>query len=194
MPTYYIMDLADDMPAAVAKEMPSPQEIAACRWLPDDELARLCRRVRAHRLSGRPQLVPFAQRRRVRGRAAVVLRAHHRRAVDLHLGHERLGRLSAAGCGRAHAGHGVHSHGRLPPARRGRALGAAGAGGTGQRLAPGVPEGTVVVPLIVCSTPAGSARASWPAAPAPLRLPLLDRTMRAGRRDDSIRSPCCGAE
>ncbi len=39
MPTYYIMDLADDMPTAVAKEMPSPQEIAACRWLPDDELA-----------------------------------------------------------------------------------------------------------------------------------------------------------
>ena len=39
MPTYYIMDLADDMPAAVAKEMPSAAEIAACRWLPDDELA-----------------------------------------------------------------------------------------------------------------------------------------------------------
>jgi pimeloyl-ACP methyl ester carboxylesterase len=39
MPTYYIMDLADDMPAAVAKEMPSPAEIAACRWLPDAELA-----------------------------------------------------------------------------------------------------------------------------------------------------------
>ena len=39
MPTYYIMDLADDMPTAVAKEMPSPQAIAACRWLPDAELA-----------------------------------------------------------------------------------------------------------------------------------------------------------
>ena len=39
MPTYYIMDLADDMPAAVAKEMPSPAEIAACRWLPDRDLA-----------------------------------------------------------------------------------------------------------------------------------------------------------
>jgi pimeloyl-ACP methyl ester carboxylesterase len=39
MPTYYIMDLFDDMPAAVAKEMPSPAEIAACRWLPDAELA-----------------------------------------------------------------------------------------------------------------------------------------------------------
>src|SRR4026208_1804588 len=43
MPTYYIMDLADDMPTAVAKEMPSPQEIAACRWLPDDELAGYAR-------------------------------------------------------------------------------------------------------------------------------------------------------
>src|SRR5215211_4110324 len=39
MPTYYIMDLADDMPAAVAREMPSAAEIAACRWLPDRELA-----------------------------------------------------------------------------------------------------------------------------------------------------------
>ncbi len=39
MPTYYIMDLADDMPGAVAKEMPSAAEIAGCRWLPDEDLA-----------------------------------------------------------------------------------------------------------------------------------------------------------
>jgi pimeloyl-ACP methyl ester carboxylesterase len=39
MPTYYIMDLADEMPAAVAKQMPSAAEIAACKWLPDEELA-----------------------------------------------------------------------------------------------------------------------------------------------------------
>ncbi|MFZ2005517.1 MAG: alpha/beta fold hydrolase [Stellaceae bacterium] len=39
MPTYYIMDLADDMPAAVAREMPSPAEIAANKWLADSELA-----------------------------------------------------------------------------------------------------------------------------------------------------------
>jgi len=39
MPTYYIMDLADDMPTGVAKEMPSAIEIAACQWLPDRELA-----------------------------------------------------------------------------------------------------------------------------------------------------------
>jgi pimeloyl-ACP methyl ester carboxylesterase len=39
MPTYYVMDLADDMAQGVAKEMPSAAEIAACRWLPDRELA-----------------------------------------------------------------------------------------------------------------------------------------------------------
>ena len=39
MPTYYIMDLADDMPTGVVKEMPSAAEIAACKWLPDNELA-----------------------------------------------------------------------------------------------------------------------------------------------------------
>jgi pimeloyl-ACP methyl ester carboxylesterase len=38
MPTYYIMDLADGMAEAVAKEMPSPAEIAANTWLPDYEL------------------------------------------------------------------------------------------------------------------------------------------------------------
>ncbi len=39
MPTYYVMDLAEDMATTVAKEMPSANEIAACTWLPDDELA-----------------------------------------------------------------------------------------------------------------------------------------------------------
>lgn len=39
MPTYYIMDLADDMPAAVAGAMPSAAEIAANRWLTDADLA-----------------------------------------------------------------------------------------------------------------------------------------------------------
>lgn len=39
MPTYYIMDLDEDMPRTVAHEMPSPAQIAACHWLPDEELA-----------------------------------------------------------------------------------------------------------------------------------------------------------
>ena len=39
MPTYYIMDLDRTMPETVAAEMPSAEAIAACRWLPEDELA-----------------------------------------------------------------------------------------------------------------------------------------------------------
>jgi pimeloyl-ACP methyl ester carboxylesterase len=39
LPTYYVMDLKETMPQTVAKEMPSPAEIAANQWLPDRELA-----------------------------------------------------------------------------------------------------------------------------------------------------------
>jgi len=39
MPTYYIMDLHQDMAATVGPEMPSAEAIAVCRWLPDAELA-----------------------------------------------------------------------------------------------------------------------------------------------------------
>jgi pimeloyl-ACP methyl ester carboxylesterase len=38
MPTYYIMDLAEDMAQTVAKQMPSASQIAACSWLTDEEL------------------------------------------------------------------------------------------------------------------------------------------------------------
>ena len=39
MPTYYIMDLGQGMAETVAPEMPSAADIAACTWLPDEELA-----------------------------------------------------------------------------------------------------------------------------------------------------------
>jgi pimeloyl-ACP methyl ester carboxylesterase len=39
MPTYYIMDIDKGMAETVAPEMPSAAEIAACNWLPDNELA-----------------------------------------------------------------------------------------------------------------------------------------------------------
>jgi pimeloyl-ACP methyl ester carboxylesterase len=39
MPTYYIMDLAEGMAQTVAHEMPSPAEIAACRWMSESEMA-----------------------------------------------------------------------------------------------------------------------------------------------------------
>ena len=38
LPTYYVMDADKNMAETVAPEMPSPEAIAACRWLTDDEL------------------------------------------------------------------------------------------------------------------------------------------------------------
>lgn len=38
MPTYYIMELDKGMAETVAPMMPSPSQIAACEWLPDEEL------------------------------------------------------------------------------------------------------------------------------------------------------------
>ncbi len=38
LPTYYVMDRDKTMAETVAAEMPSPAEIAACRWLPEAEL------------------------------------------------------------------------------------------------------------------------------------------------------------
>ncbi|MBI2752527.1 MAG: alpha/beta hydrolase [Betaproteobacteria bacterium] len=39
MPTYYIMERDKGMAETVAPEMPSASSIAACKWLPDDELS-----------------------------------------------------------------------------------------------------------------------------------------------------------
>jgi len=39
LPTYYVMDLAKDMAATVAEEMPDAASIAANQWLPDRELS-----------------------------------------------------------------------------------------------------------------------------------------------------------
>lgn len=37
-PTYYVLDLDKTMPESVAPNMPSQNEIAACKWLPESEL------------------------------------------------------------------------------------------------------------------------------------------------------------
>ena len=39
LPTYYVMHRGDTMAQAVAPYAPTPAAVAACRWLPDDELA-----------------------------------------------------------------------------------------------------------------------------------------------------------
>ena len=39
LPTYYVMDLAKGMAETVAEEMPSPAQVAANAWLPENELS-----------------------------------------------------------------------------------------------------------------------------------------------------------
>jgi len=39
LPTYYVMELGQDMPATVAPEMSGEHQIAACEWLTEDALA-----------------------------------------------------------------------------------------------------------------------------------------------------------
>ena len=39
LPTYYVMNANETMAETVAHQMPTPQQIAACTWLPDDQLA-----------------------------------------------------------------------------------------------------------------------------------------------------------
>ena len=62
LPTYYVMDLDKDMAETVAPEMPSAAEIAACRWLTDEELRVYSARVRAHRVPGRSAVVSLPHR------------------------------------------------------------------------------------------------------------------------------------
>ena len=38
LPTYYVMDAAETMAETVAHQMPTSQQIAACKWLPDEQL------------------------------------------------------------------------------------------------------------------------------------------------------------
>lgn len=39
LPTYYVMDLHEDMAATVAPHLPAPAQVAACEWLTEAELA-----------------------------------------------------------------------------------------------------------------------------------------------------------
>ena len=98
MPTYYIMDLADDMPTTVAPGDAVAAEIAACRWLPDEELAVYSRRV-----SSAPAFRAACNGTASRSGGAfeAELQLFSGRTIDvpsmLHRGQERLGRLPAAG-------------------------------------------------------------------------------------------------
>ena len=112
MPTYYIMDLFDDMPASVGKEMPSAAEIAADQWLTEAELAVYAGEWQRTGIQGGLNWYRSRNPARLRANCSYLPGAD-RRAIGLHRRHERLGHLPDAGGFRTHAG-GLHPHGQLP--------------------------------------------------------------------------------
>ena len=137
IPTYYVMDRDKGMAETVAVEMPSAAEIAACKWLTDDEVGVYATEYAQDRFHRRPAGLPGAARRRPQEhrRAPHLLRPHHRRAVMLHRRQERLGHLPDSWRRRENAEQRVHTDGGLSSGGRGRALGAAGAARASEQLA-----------------------------------------------------------
>ena len=125
MPTYYIMDLAKDMPETVAEVMPSAQEIAACRWLPESELAVYAAEYQRTGFQGGLNWY----RSRTSGHFESELQVFAGRTIDVPSmfisREERLGHLSAAWGRGDDAAERLHADAGVPPDRRRRTLGAA---------------------------------------------------------------------
>ena len=83
LPRYYVMDLGKGMAETVAAAMPSSAEIAACKWLPDDELRVYSGEYRSHGISRRPAILPCWIQRQAECRSAGVLRTNDRSALDV---------------------------------------------------------------------------------------------------------------
>ena len=95
LPTYYVMDLAKDMAATVAEEMPSAAEIAANQWLPDSELAFYSAEYARTGFQGGLQWYRCGTSGAFAAGIADLVGPHHRRALRLHLRQAGLGHLSA---------------------------------------------------------------------------------------------------
>lgn len=79
LPTYYVMDLQKGMAETVAAEMPSPAEIAANGWLPDNELAVYSAEYRRTGFQGGLQWY----RCRTQGRLGAELQVFSGRTIDV---------------------------------------------------------------------------------------------------------------
>ena len=140
LPTYYVMDLAKDMAATVAEEMPSAAAIAANRWLPDSELSFYSAEYDRTGFQGGLQWYRCGTSGAFTRRIADLVGPHHRRALGLHLGQAGLGHLSAPRRVRGDAIDRLHQHDPVPSRRWRRPLGAAGTARGGQPAAAAIPE------------------------------------------------------
>ena len=134
MPTYYIMDLDKGMAETVAAVMPTAAEIAACKWLPDDELAVYTAEYGRTGFQGGLQRLS-AHGPQIHRRLANIRRPHDRRAFVVHRRQERLGRVPEPRRIRDHAEDRLHADARRSPHRRSRSLAGAGAAGASEQIA-----------------------------------------------------------
>ena len=95
LPTYYVMDLAKDMAATVAEEMPSAAEIAANTMAARQRACLLRAEYARNGFQGGLQWYRCGTTGAFTPELQIVVRPHHRRALRLHLGQAGLGHLSA---------------------------------------------------------------------------------------------------
>ena len=101
LPTYYIMDLAEDMAATVAKEMPSRRRNRRQQMAARQRACLLQRRISAQRLSGRAAMVSLRHLGRVHSGIADLVGPHHRPALRPSSPASRIGApISAPACTR----------------------------------------------------------------------------------------------
>ena len=80
MPTYYIMNLHQNMAETVAQEMPSAEAVAGCRWLPEHELRIYSDEYNRVGFQGGLQWY----RCRTQGHGAAELQVFSGRTIDVH--------------------------------------------------------------------------------------------------------------
>ena len=141
LPRYYVMDLDKGMAETVAAEMPPAAAIAANRWLPDAELRVYSGEYGRTGFQGGLE----GYRTGASGRFTSEQQLFAGRTIDVPSmfigGKSDWGVYQNPGRARAHAEGRVHEDDRHAPGRRRRALGAAGAAGSGQPAARRFPEG-----------------------------------------------------
>ena len=139
LPTYYVMDLAKDMAATVAEEMPSVAEIAANQWLPDSELAFYSAEYARNGFQGGLQWYRCG----TSGAFTPELQTWSGRTIDVPSafisGKQDWGTYQRPGVYEAMQSKALHQHDRLSSRRWRRPLGAAGAAGRSEPASGAIP-------------------------------------------------------
>ena len=140
LPNYYVMQLGDDMPATVAREMPSAAESAACEWLSEAELAVYAEEFSRNGFQGGLQWYRAARDPRLHRAASSLQRVRDRRPHLLHQRRKRLGRPPVPRRVRANAARSLPKDARPPSGRGRRPLGAARAARSRRRAPAQLPQ------------------------------------------------------